>query len=84
MPKPGFCSGADWLDGESVCSYAGRMATDFDSDPADFGSRLDRWRQGETVARIIWIDSQGTEHEDVIDNKREALDLLDMSRRYRP
>ena len=53
------------------------MATAFDSDPTDFGSQLDHWRQGETVARIIWIDSQGTEHEDVIDNEREVLDLLD-------
>lgn len=42
---------------------------------------FDHWRDGETVARIIWTDGQGAEHEAVIFNEHEALDLLDSIRR---
>ncbi len=53
------------------------MATVSDGDATNSPGGIDHWRGGETVARIVWIDRQGAEHEDVIFNEREALDLLD-------
>jgi hypothetical protein len=72
-----FCLGVGWLDAPNVCPYAGRMATVFDGDAADSAGGIDHWRDGETVARIIWIDREGAEHVDLIFTEREALDLLD-------
>lgn len=34
------------------------------------------WRDGQTRARIIWMDGLGAENESVIFNEREALGLL--------
>jgi hypothetical protein len=53
------------------------MATVPDGDGANSPGGFDHWRDGETVARIVWIDREGAEHEDLILNEREALDLLD-------
>jgi hypothetical protein len=68
--------GADWLDARNVCPYAGRMAAVSDGDATNSPGGLDHWRDGETVARIVWIDREGAEHEDLIFSEREALNLL--------
>jgi hypothetical protein len=53
------------------------MATDNDPGPGDGGFRLDHFRDGVTVAHIVWQDCDGNQHERQTREEAKALALLD-------
>jgi hypothetical protein len=53
------------------------VVTIFDvGDPVEFGWRLDYYQEGVTVARIVWRDGDGNEHERQTSEEVKALILL--------